>query len=104
MANFSATLGISLTFLDVFQESFGRNTEYGREGRAILRDKGRNTFRPLGPFIHSSIHPFIRHMLLTSHVLSIVLSTTANSAASRGSWTQTGSKKEKYSERNLFKV
>ena len=58
LANFSATLGISLTFLDVFQKSFGRNAEHRGEGKAILRDKGRNIFRPLGPFIHSSIHPF----------------------------------------------
>ena len=104
LANFSATLGISLTFLDVFQKSFGRNAEHRGEGKTILRDKGRNTFRPLGPFIHSSIHPLIKHTLLTNHVLSIVLSAAANSAASRGSRTQTGAKKEKYPERNLFKV
>ena len=104
LANFSATLGISLTFLDVFQKSFGRNAEHRGEGKAILRDKGRNIFRPLGPFIHSSIHPFIKHTLLPNHVLSIMLSAVANSAASRGSQTQTGAKKENYPERNLFKL
>lgn len=61
-----------------------QNTE-GKRGQSSEIKVGTH----LGLWGHSSIHPFIRHTLLTNHVLSIVLSATANSAASRGSRSQT---------------